>query len=331
MILKEQAINYNYIGLQALYERLGNNHALKERIHSKILSAKAGIIGEKNVEAIFRKYSFPFDYAVLLDLNLSSNGKFKIDALFITRHYILILESKNVVGNLSFERDPFCLRRELDSGQVDIYESPEVQLERNINLLRKWLKKERVDIPVIGAIILGSTKSRVHKSPVTSPIMYPTTIPNFIWGLPRDKAYLSLEQFQQVTNSLKNNHEDYCPYPMCDAWGIETKDIIKGVQCPECSLFGMKKIKAGWYCEVCRQVDRKAHEKAINEWFILVKGSLNNKECREFLQLNSQQATLRIIKSMNLKECGSNKRTFYRKRDNRSVRVKNRSVFPNNR
>lgn len=80
-----------------------------------------------------------------------------------------------------------------------------------------------------------------------------------------------------------------------------------------------EKIKAGWYCEVCRQVDRKAHEKAINEWFILVKGSLNNKECREFLQLNSQQATLRIIKSMNLKECGSNKRTFYRKRDNRSV------------
>lgn len=319
LILKDQSFNYNYIGLQALYKRLDNNHSLKERIHSKILSAKAGIIGEKKIEAIFRKYSFPFDYAVLLDLNLNSNGRFQIDALFITRHYILVLESKNIVGALSFERDPFCLRRELESGQVDIYESPEVQLERNINLLQKWLKTKGLDIPVIGAIILGSTKSRVHKSPVTSPIMYPTTIPNFIWGLPREKAYLSLEQFQQVTNSLRNSHEDYCPYPMCRTWGIDSKDLIKGVQCPECSMFGMNKNKAGWYCEACGLISRKAHEKAINEWFVLVKDSLSNKECREFLCLNSHQAALRIIKSMNLKECGLNNRTFYKKSGNRLV------------
>ena len=135
LILKKQSINYNLIGLQALYERLNNDHPLKDLVQSKILSAKAGIKGEKNVKLIFNKYTFSFEYAVLLDLNLSFNGKFQVDALFITRHYILILESKNIIGELSFERDPLCLRRVLESGQVDVYESPEVQLERNINIL----------------------------------------------------------------------------------------------------------------------------------------------------------------------------------------------------
>ena len=156
-----------------------------------------------------------------------------------------------------------------------------------------------MDIPVTGAIILGSTKSRVIKSPRVSPIMYPTSIPNFIWGLSRKETYLSQEQYHQLNNMLMNSHEHYCPYPMCETWGIETKDLITGVQCPCCSRFGMRKIKAGWHCEWCSQVNRKAHEKAITDWFVLVKDQMNNKECREFLKLNSQQTTLRIIKSMN--------------------------------
>ncbi|WP_369802696.1 nuclease-related domain-containing protein [Psychrobacillus sp. OK032] len=74
------------------------------------MSAKAGIIGE-----VFEKHDFPFNYNILHDVNLTSNGKFQIDTLFICQYFVAILECKNIVGNLYFVNDPPCLKRELDT------------------------------------------------------------------------------------------------------------------------------------------------------------------------------------------------------------------------
>lgn len=77
MITKKRSIEYKYIGLKMLHQRLPNEHVMKSKINSKILSAKAGIIGESIVEELFHKYQYPFNYHILHDLNLSSNANFK--------------------------------------------------------------------------------------------------------------------------------------------------------------------------------------------------------------------------------------------------------------
>lgn len=62
LISKKRSTNYNYIGLQMLYRRLPDGHAMKNVMHSKMLSAKAGIIGESALEKIFESYQFPFSF-----------------------------------------------------------------------------------------------------------------------------------------------------------------------------------------------------------------------------------------------------------------------------
>lgn len=106
MIIKARSNEYKYVGLQMLYHRLPKEHTKKSLISSKMLAAKAGIVGESIVEELFEKYQYPFNYRVLHDVSLNSNGKFQMDTIFITSSCIVILECKNIVGELSFHNDP---------------------------------------------------------------------------------------------------------------------------------------------------------------------------------------------------------------------------------
>ena len=126
MISKRRSIEYKYIGLQMLYRRLPIEHEMKQIINLKMLSAKAA--------GVFDRYRFPFNYRVLHDVSLTSNGNFQIDTVFISPYNIVILECKNIVGELHFETEPLCLTRSLESGKKDTYESPEVQVDRNMFL-----------------------------------------------------------------------------------------------------------------------------------------------------------------------------------------------------
>lgn len=312
MINKRSSINYNYHGLKALHERLNNGHPLKGFVHSKFMSVKAGIKGEEVVEGIFNKYTFPFNYKVLFNLNLSSDGKFQIDALFISQHYLLILESKNIIGELSFERNPFCLKRKLENGQLDIFESPEIQLERNIKMLERWLEKRAIQIPIVGAIVLSTTKSEIVKPPISHAIMYPSNIPNFIWEQPRDSVFMTADQLEELRVNFLRNHDDYYPYPMCRTWGIDFNDLIKGVRCTECDWMGMKRIIRNWQCPNCLHQNKEAHVRAIRDWFILVGEEMTNNDCRNFLQLEMSQTANRLLHGMELKSVGFGKSTKYK-------------------
>lgn len=312
LIIKKRTIDYKYIGLEMLYQRLPDEHPMKKVINSKILSAKAGIIGETIVEEVFNKYKFPFNYCVLHDLNLSSNGKFQIDTLFICPYYVVVLECKNIVGELSFEKEPPYLKRELENGQIDGFESPEVQVDRNIYLLGEWLSVRGIDIPVMGVVVFNSTKSKIVNPPDHTSVIYATSIPVFLRRLPREKEYLTLTQMSDLAHSIAKAHQAYFPYPMCKNWRIDPEDLITGVLCGKCGRFGMEKLKAGWYCSSCCNIDRRAHERAIKDWFVLIKDSLTNKECRKFLHLSSYQTSLRILETMNLTRFGDNNKTIYK-------------------
>lgn len=311
MIIKKRTTDFTYMGLQMLYKRLPNRHAMKNVIYSKMLSAKAGIIGETTVENIFDKYNFPFNYCVLHDVCLTSNAKFQIDTLFLTQYYAVILECKNIVGELCFENEPSCLKRRSENGKQDMFESPEMQVDRNIYLLREWLNKAGIEIPIVGIIVLSSLKSIVVKPPNHTSVIYATNIPVYLRKLQRQIKYLSIAQMNDISEKIIEHHQTYIPFPMCKNWRIDPTDLITGVYCKRCEGFEMEKLKIGWHCLSCRNIDRLAHEDAIRDWFGLISNDLTNKECREFLHLSSNQASLRIIKTMNLTKIGENNKTSY--------------------
>lgn len=312
LIIKKREIQYKYIGLQMLYQRLPNEHMMKTVIHSKMQSAKAGIIGESKVEGVFDKYQFPFNYCVLHDVSLISNGKFQIDTVFISPYFIVILECKNIIGELSFETEPACLIRTLQNGQIDTYESPEVQVKRNMYLLKEWMNLQGVDIPIKGVIVFNSTKSKVVKPPDHMDIIYASSIPVYLRNLIKEREYLSVTKMKELVEIILQNQQTYFPYPMCKNWGINPADLVTGVKCVRCDRFGMEKLKIGWYCHSCGNTDKEAHVGAIQDWFVLVNNCLTNRECRKFLHINSSQTALRVMETMKLIKFGDNNNTFYK-------------------
>ncbi|WP_391205569.1 nuclease-related domain-containing protein [Psychrobacillus sp. L4] len=311
MLIKGRSTDYKYIGLQMLYNRLPKEHAMKSVINSKMLSTKAGIIGETVVEAIFEKYQFPFNYRVLHDVSLISNGKFQLDTLFISPYCAVILECKNIVGELSFENDPPCLTRKLQNGQKDTFESPKVQVDRNMYLLKEWLKERGIRIPVRGVIVFSSTKSKIIKPPNHTEVIYASSIPVLLRNLQTQKDYISVIQMDYLAEQIVRENQTYFPYPMCINWGIDPSDLITGVQCGECGRFGMVRIKRTWLCPACSYKEANAHVNAVKEWFMLIGDQLTNSECRRFLHIQQHQTVTRILQSMGLIIVGEGKATKY--------------------
>lgn len=305
MIVKTRSDEYNYIGLQLMDRRLRELHEMKELIRSKMHMALAGINGEVRVDGVFNKYSFPFEYVVLHDVSLESYGKFQMDTVFLSQYFAVILESKNIGGELSFKLNPSLLERVNEEGKVDVFESPEIQIERNIFLLEEWLKQSGVSIPIYGVIVLTNSKVRVIEPPTKYNAILHRTIPVYFRNIPREKKYITTMDMRTLSEKIIANHKPYSPYPMCMRWSIHPSDLQTGVCCEKCITFGMKKRKYGWNCVRCGHVDKLAHEKAIYEWFVLIGETINNRQCREFLHLESHHVASRLLKSMDLIKTGT--------------------------
>lgn len=73
----------------------------------------------------------------------------------------------------------------------------------------------------------------------------------------------------------------------------------------------MKKVRRTWHCPFCKVNNHLAHQKTLIEWFLVVKSTITNGECREFLGVDIHTAK-RILQSMDLIKCGMFKDRSYR-------------------
>ncbi|MFJ7827775.1 nuclease-related domain-containing protein [Psychrobacillus sp. NPDC096623] len=303
---------YNLIGLQMLGKRLNETHPQKEIIIAKAKAAKAGLHGERKISEVFEKYTFPFEYLLVENIGLNSNGYFQMDAIFLTPYFLVILESKNINGKLFFKQNPAMLERETAEGKIDVFESPEIQLSRNIYLLQEWLGKQVMTIPIHGVIVLSNPKVRVIEPPKKHSAILPQTIPVYLRNLPRENVYFDSGDMEKFCSQIKVGQQAYIPFPMCVRWGINPEDLRSGVCCENCNFHGMIKRKSGWICPSCGHFDKFAHEKAIRDWFMLISDTITNKQCRTFLHLESSEIAHRLLQSMNLIQTGTSRNRKYK-------------------
>lgn len=148
MIMKEKSISLKAVGLEALLGRLPELHPRYSDIENELRKTRAGENGERILANVFQQYQFPFKHYIFHDLNLQSTGKFQIDTLFLLPQGAVILEVKNIAGRISFPETQNQLTRTLEGGQVDAFECPSVQLERNKILLEDWFHAHHMPIPI---------------------------------------------------------------------------------------------------------------------------------------------------------------------------------------
>lgn len=174
---EEMVINFRekprmLIGLPRLIARLPVNSIEREEFEQRYQRIRAGYSGELKVDDFLESLDLPSSTRVLknIELSLGGNRSFQIDLLIISTKYILLLEVKNIAGELTFETNPNQLVRNLQ-GRVTKMDCPVTQLLNTKSYLERWLRQRGYLMGVTGKIILANQQVFVKVAPENASVV----------------------------------------------------------------------------------------------------------------------------------------------------------------
>src|SRR5690606_14749387 len=111
--------------------------------------------------------------------------------------------------------------------------------------------------------------------------------------------------------ALIEHHKDYNPFPLADLYGINPADILPGIICPSCDRPGMKWGREKWNCPSCGHTGKTEHNQTIQDWFMLIKPKMTNRDFRYFTQLNNRNVARGLLGKSGLELIGERKAAHY--------------------
>lgn len=312
MIAKPFAKTIHAEALTALLKRLHRTHPKYSYIRDELMQKTAGDLGEEVVMKELEKLKLPYKFHTFHNISLYSETNFQLDILLITPFYALILEVKNIFGEIEILTNPALLVRTKPNGEINTFKSPIPQLEEYTHQLTQLLKRHKINLPVYGAVTFAFASSYIKKAPISTVILFTNEVRKFIREIKISNPILSEEELDKVKNWILYKNSEYNSFPLSEHYKINPLDIMTGVECPFCGFIGMKKIVRNWACPKCRNFSKLAHEQTLKDYFLVYKSTINNQECRRFFHLQDKYNANRILKNAKLSATGQARNTEYR-------------------
>jgi hypothetical protein len=303
---------------EALLRRLPANHYKREVIKGDLLKRKAGFRGEQSLDYYFSFLSDE-DFYFLHDLRLPYRHHFfQIDTLILTSYFLLIIEVKNISGTLLFDRTFNQLIR-TKGDKTEGFADPISQVSRHQYQLGQWMKSMQLTpLPIESIVVMSNpagiikTENKVAELQVQKKVIHAEQLMHFITNLRNvhNKEILSRKLIKKLNKMLLKSHTP----PNIDihsSYQIPISDIKTGVQCSECLFTPLQKARFGWPCPHCKTILKDGHIQAVEDYFLLISPTINNRQCRDFLHLSSDDTAYRILTSMNLSHNGKTKGRVY--------------------
>lgn len=159
--------NKQLLDLEKLYSNIYSDK--KKIILRDINNLKIGLNGEKDVTYELKNSYIPM--ICLHDIRIEHDGNVaQFDFVLVTEHFIMILETKKLNGDIVInEAGEFIRRFKNKSGKVIKQEgmySPIAQNDRHVRILEDFLKKNKIirRVPVYSAVVIANSKSIINRS-----------------------------------------------------------------------------------------------------------------------------------------------------------------------
>lgn len=317
MIIKPRPIPLKVLFNHALIARLNPNHPKIPQLKNDIRKFMAGYHGEMTTD-FHLKFIDDKDHHLFGGLRLPhEHHHFQIDSTVLSRKYLLILETKYISGNLHFSLDQF---NQTSLNGEKGYNNPILQVQKHKEQLDDWFKKHRLpNIPIIPLVVV-SNQSAIIKTTDPTILQYVCKVDNLknkiiFLTSSYTKDILTERDFKKTSKLLLQ--EDTPHFPTIEkTHGVSTSDIITGVICPICLTYQMMRKDRVWVCPRCFYSTRDAHREALLDYFLFIKPTMNNKEFREFLGIDSMKTATYMLSALNLPATGEKKgRVYYRPAD----------------
>lgn len=296
-------------GLEAMKKRLPVHHEKYAKIVDELSMHEAGNFGERHVLSLLSTKPLPENTLILHNVAFTTKVDVQIDVLLLTPSWCLIIEVKNIKGTLYFKTNPRQLIRINDNGTENILGMPESQIDKYCFGLKTIFQENGIQLPIYRVIHFPFNNANIKKMPETAPLLIGYELQNYIWTLPKQEKHINPKKVAQLL--MKHQTETDDRFPLCTHYQIDAKSIRIGVECPHCETIPMTRIQRTWQCPSCGKNSMVAHQKALEDYYMLINKIISPREAVNFLNLSNRYVAKRILKQNSIKTTGSTHQRKY--------------------
>lgn len=316
MIIKPCEVPVRILALKALLRRLPQTHTNRDAIEEEYRRYWAGYQGELSLN-----YDLSFlheqDYYIFHDLRLQhENHYFQIDILLLSASFALIIEAKNYAGTLFFDRT-FKQLIQTKNGIEKGFPDPILQVQQQRRLFEKWIKSQKIlDLPLESIVVITNPYAVIKCTPGSAEVPHKVIHRNSLLLKIKQlenkysQTQLQRKELKKISKFIVKQHIPHQPN-LLETYAISPVNLLKGVFCPQCSFLPMLRKRIGWYCPKCFYADKTSHFNCLQDYYFLIKTSMTNRECSDFLQVTSLKTTARLLESLNLTWSGQTRDRIY--------------------
>ncbi|MDM5316293.1 nuclease-related domain-containing protein [Fictibacillus sp. b24] len=318
MIKKPRTKPLKLLKLEVILQRLVLNHPNIGELQIELAKYTAGHRGEASLAYHLNDLDED-SYVILHDLRLPRDKDkqyyFQIDCVIIHFSFCVLLEVKNLKGDLYFDHQFDQMRRTIN-GEDETFPDPVNQVEQQKDHFKKWLTRNQFPlIPLHTLVVITNPKSFITISPrygnKAAQIIRAKHLARIINNLPKlQNQLLTKKDISKITTRMLKQHQQLNT-DLLKTYHIKDSDIMTGVACPFCKHLPMVRKKATWYCSACFKKSKNAHIQAIRDYAILFNVNVKNKTLRNFLHVHSSTSMKNLLKSMDINPSGPTNSATY--------------------
>ncbi|AQQ52836.1 nuclease-related domain-containing protein [Planococcus lenghuensis] len=269
--------------MRHLLARLDFSYLQRTYLESELHNREAGIRGESRIESKFKEFFIPEAYEVLWDVGLSiGDWHVQFDGLLLTARCAIIIESKNISGELSFDEATGEFYRKNTDGERQVFDHPAVQLNKNIYFLQQWFQRQGVSMPVGGLIVFTAKQCEFMTKPTLAEMCKLYGMPGRLIEMLKKYPPVCDGAFQEAVRQIPQHLTPYKRRPLCDKYFIPVQDLKKGILCTKCRALNVQLMERSWICGTCGVRERDIGGRLVDEYVALVNGELTNRGMRDF-------------------------------------------------
>src|SRR5699024_3464565 len=206
---------------------------------------------------------------------------------------------------------------QIDGSNQKSYKDPILQSRTQARHLQSWLQYAGWHIPVF-PLVVSTNQYAIIKNVDNHEDFnkHFITLENLPYKLEecfsnyRDTV-LKTTDMHQLMHTLIAHHLP-AKTSLIQQLKIKYSHLMKGVSCPSCDSFPLKKIPREWYCPHCSYKGDADIKRVILDHFLLHNYEyITNKKCREILGIESNHQSYTLLQSLGLKSVGSYKGKKY--------------------
>ena len=163
MIVKACSIPVKATIIESALRRLALDHPKRPALESELGRRMAGYRGEQSVSAILEILP-KNEYFIFHDIRLQAKPyPFQMDFLILSSNFFLILEVKNIAGELYFDDSFKQIIRTLHD-QNEAFDDPILQVNLQRKKLLEWLSAKKIPPIPIETLVVSANSAAVLRA-----------------------------------------------------------------------------------------------------------------------------------------------------------------------